>query len=69
MTKARGKNMFVHFRSFKEYEENALGDAEEIARFRSLTRAEKIAEVREVDEVIHVTTRNTDYDEELDNIW
>ena len=61
--------MFVHFRSFKEYEENALGDAEEIARFRSLTRAEKIAEVREVDEVIHVTTCNTDYDEELDNIW
>ena len=69
MTKVRSKKMFIHFKSFKDYEEGALQDEKEIARFRSLTRAEKIAEIREVDELIHMTSENTDYDDELHGIW
>ena len=55
---------FLHFTSFKDYEE-CLDGKDEIKRFRSLSRAEKIKEIGEVDEIIHNTGYDTNYDDEL----
>jgi len=56
---------FLHFTSFKDYEESCLDGNDDIKRFRSLSRAEKVKEIGEVDELIHNTSYNTNYDDEL----
>ena len=56
---------FLHFTSFKDYEESCLDGNDDIKRFRSLSRAEKVKEIGEVDEIIHNTSYNTNYDDEL----
>ena len=56
---------FFHFTSFKDYEESCLDGNDDIKRFRSLSRAEKVKEISEVDEIIHNTSYNTNYDDEL----
>ena len=55
---------FLYFSSFKDYENRCLDGKDDIKRFKALSRKEKAAEIRKVDELIHVTTRNTDYGEE-----
>ena len=52
---------FLHFTSFRDYEESCLDGDDDIKRFRSLSRAEKVKEIGEVDELVH----NTNYDDEL----
>jgi len=56
---------FLHFTSFRDYEESCLDGDDDIKRFRSLSRAEKVKEIGEVDELIHNTSYNTNYDDEL----
>lgn len=56
---------FLHFTSFKDYEESCLDGNDDIKRFRSLSRVEKIREISEVDEIIHNTNYDTNYDDEL----
>ena len=56
---------FLHFTSFKDYEESCLDGNDDIKRFRSLSRAEKVKEISEVDEIIHNTSYTTNYDDEL----
>ena len=59
---------FLNFSSFADYEKRCLEDEEDIKRFRALSKREKIIEVKDVDELIHITSKNTDYDEEL-GLW
>ncbi len=56
---------FLHFTSFRDYEESCLDGDDDIKRFRSLSRAEKVKEIGEVDELVHNTSYNTNYDDEL----
>ena len=56
---------FLHFTSFRDYEESWLDGDDDIKRFRSLSRAEKVKEIGEVDELVHNTSYNTNYDDEL----
>ena len=44
---------FLHFTSFRDYEESCLDGVE------------KVKEIGEVDELIHNTSYNTNYDDEL----
>ena len=47
-----------------EYYEELLENEEEVKRFRSLTYREKLAEIREVDEVCHYASgAKTEYGE------
>ena len=57
---------FLHFTSFKDYEESCLDGNDDIKRFRSLSRAKKIREISDVDETIHNANYDTNYDDELD---
>ena len=59
---------FLNFSSLENYEKRCLEDEEDVKRVRSLSRREKIIEAKEVDELIHRTSKNTDYDEEL-GLW
>ena len=56
---------FLHFTSFRDYEESCLDGDDDIKRFRSLSRAEKVKEIGEVDELVPNTSYNTNYDDEL----
>ena len=56
---------FLHFTSFRDYEESCHDGDDDIKRFRSLSRAEKVKEIGEVDELVHNTSYNTNYDDEL----
>ena len=59
---------FLNFSSLEDYEKRCLEDEEDVKRFRSLSKREKIIEAKDVDELIHRTSKNTDYDEDL-GLW
>ena len=59
---------FLNFSSLEDYEKCCLEDEEDVKRFRSLSKRVKIIEAKDVDELIHRTSKNTDYDEDL-GLW
>ena len=54
------RHYFKSFDSFEDYEQ-CLENEADIKRFRSLSYIEKVKEMREVDELTHYASSNTEY--------